>query len=64
MKDAFAFPFSELSKDVFPLTTLNFDVAELPVHWEILEIHRAGRGDGQPGERIERIRFRFCFSAL
>ena len=29
------------------LTAFNFDVAQLPVHGEVLEIHRAGRGNGQ-----------------
>ena len=32
----------------FQLTALDFDGAKLPVHWEILQVHRARGRDGQP----------------
>lgn len=30
------------------LTALDLDVAQLPVHGEVLQVHGAGGGDGEP----------------
>jgi len=32
------------------LTALNFDVAQLSIHWEVLQVHGTRRGDGQAVE--------------
>lgn len=32
------------------LTALNFDVTQLPVHGEVLQVHRARRRDGEPAD--------------